>query len=944
MDGELLCHHVSKMNVLGSSKCQATPKFFNYKGKIIMRSFHYGVVLGVMSLSCVACASAATRAPGDSPLISIKTPVWNETVADSEVTATVKLRADADVSTFRAQLNGRDVSADFEQTSDCRNGLCDRKAYLRGKGFLHGMNALSVEVASSAGAEGDSRVQFDYEAPYIQSEPASKLTPSVAVSSVRFRSGGSPTDYKSYDIVVGPGPDFPEQVYLGSDLTCGAGINSVQVLVLQRKTLSPAATNARQCFSDAASLAAFLKTVPARDLVILNNFLGRMPNIDTRAIGGTNYAGSNINTNYYNAIGVAGATPGTAYESYQPDASHTPRLGLAHLTPLNGSLMLDTAMNYYFAPKDYPEIKVDTNAQDGCTTVYLNAHPNRQCVPANSLGAIFIIPVDRRLGQETDHYYLDTNSNDPVVRARAIGDLNYLLRVYYKPNDLLIISTVGVPFRSSSEVTLDLWQAISVLGGNGFALPKLTTPGSAYTLVTSNDPEFVTGKYSRESTTTRPGETGKLDLVLGRDKKNQYVLYQDYPGGLLTAFNGNVWPTTLFQTPTNWPAWTTGQAAAYTDLTSSNHYPALKDQLACQATVCPDVRQYYARNMSACIGPAALGPTIRNLVFQPDYGYTLDDFNEVKAQLSKEVGYVDAVATLCGFVREVVAGSQTTMKDQLTAVGNNIDSSLRQKALNAQIQVDQLARYANLASIGSLLPYVGSAFSATSTLLNASTLLVSTDTMIPGNFTYTLAQLQDKTNTLFNTRLSLLTTSLFTAVVNDYGKLSKIGGAIGEERTPWYFCSNCDNAPPPITALPTIALGAKRDYYQTLLPTAYDIDLFTEYPDPSPIRYQRSVVIFGGRTCVYPYGAFPEKSFWTYPAFSKPSAYDVYVLNEKGRNGNHAVPPSATLMSDLLDAPVIDQGSFTLNGGAGVNYDDLTRAGSGILQRPAYAPGITCTR
>jgi hypothetical protein len=370
----------------------------------------------------------------------------------------------------------------------------------------------------------------------------------------------------------------------------------------------------------------------------------------------------------------------------------------------------------------------------------------------------------------------------------------------------------------------------------------------------------------------------------------------------------------------------------------------LRDQLGCHEATCPDVRQYYAGKMSSCAAPTALGPTIRALVYEPGNGYTLDEFNAVKAQLSKEIGYVGGVATLCGFVRDVVTGSQATMKEQLITVGTNIDASLRQRAVDAQIQVDQLSRYANLASVGSLIPFVGGAFSATSTLLNASTLLVSTDAMIPGNFTYTLGQLQDSKNTLFNTRLSLLTTSLFIAIANDYGKLSQIGGAVGAQLTPWYFCGNCENAPPPVTALPTIALGAKRDYYQTLLPTAYDIDLFVEYPNPSPIRYQRSVAIFGGRTCVYPYGAFPEKSFWTYAAFNKPSTYDIYVLNEKGRNGNHAVPPSTTLLSDLLDTPVIDQGSFTLTGGAGVNYDDLVRAGSGIVQRPAYAPGITCTR
>jgi hypothetical protein len=912
--------------------------------RIKIRSRWYRTAARLMTVLGILCGYALGQTPGEAPLISLTAPGRNQTYTDNSVTATVHFRADADVSTFRAQLNGEDVSSDFQQTSNCQSGICDLQAYLSGNGFLHGANALSVEVESAEATAADDLVQFNYEAPLVESEPVSKLTPSVAVSSVRLRSGAPTNDYKSYDIVVGPGPDFPQQVYSGADLSCGAGLNSVQVLVLQRKTLSPETTNSRQCFSDATSLANFLNSVPAKDLVILNNFLGRMPNIDTRAIGGTNYAGSNINTNYYNAIGIAGAPVGTAYESYQPDNSHTPRLGEAFLPPLTGSLMLDTARNYFFAPKDFPEIKVIPGTQNNCSTITVNQQEQRQCIPGNSLGAFYIVAVDRRLGYITDHYYLDTNSNDPTVRKSALWDFAYLLRAYYKPGDLLAISTVGTPIRASSEVSGDLWHAITTLGGNGFALPKLTTTGSAYTLITSPDPNYVNARYPRESTTVRAGETAKLDLVFSRDKKNQFVLYQDYPGNVLTAFNGNVWPSTVFQQPQNWPAWTPGQAAAYADLTSSDHYPTLRSALACHAATCPGVRQYYSSNMALCSAPTSLAPVIHALTYVPGFGYTPDDLSAVKAQLTMEIGYEGAIASLCGYVRQLTDSQQTNLQRQLIAVGSNINSSLQQKAVNAQIQVDQLTRYANIASIGSVVPYVGGAFSAVSTLLNASTLLISTDANIPGNFTYTLAQLQDKNNAVFGAQLTMLVTNMFTAIADDWGKLSLIGAAIGEQRTPWYFCANCDNAPPPLTALPMIALGAKRDYYQTLLPTAFDIDYFTEYASASPVRYQRDVAIFGGRICIYPYGTFPENSYWNYTALYKPTTYDIDILNEKTRNGNYAVSPSAALLSDLVDAPVIDNASLTLSGGAGLIYDDFIRAGSNFTSRPAYAPGITCTR
>lgn len=70
---------------------------------------------------------------------------------------------------------------------------------------------------------------------------------------------------------------------------------------------------------------------------------GRMVGIETTAIGGNNYANTTTNISYCNAIGVAGAPAGTAYESYQPNDSHTPRVGVERLPALVSSLMLNAA-------------------------------------------------------------------------------------------------------------------------------------------------------------------------------------------------------------------------------------------------------------------------------------------------------------------------------------------------------------------------------------------------------------------------------------------------------------------------------------------------------------------------------------------------------------------------------------------------------------------------
>jgi hypothetical protein len=900
------------------------------------QGWKYKAAARLMMLMGVLGNHAFAQAPGDAPLIFITTPVRNQTYTDNIVTATVHFRGDADVSTFHAQLNGNDVTSSFQQTSNCTSGICDQQAFLSGDGFLHGANVLTVEVSGPDTIVADDRAKFDYEGPFVQNEPVSKLVPSVAVSSVRLEPGKPVNDYKSYDIVVGPGAGFPQTVYRGADLNCTAGNDSVQVLVLQRKTLAPENTNSRKCFGDASSLANFLAQVQKNDLVILNNFMGRMLNIDTRAIGGTNYAGTTINTSYYTAIGVAGAAPGTAHESYQPDNSHTARHGV--LVPLNGSLMLDTALNYSYTPKDFLEIKVNPGTDGNCASVTTSYERIPGCLGPNSLGAFLIAVVDRRTGNITDSYYLDTNSNDAAERAKAVGDMTWLMCCYYKPNDLMVITTIGTPFRDASQVTGGLWTVFMQYGGIGFNLPKLTTAGSAYTLITSNDPAYVSGRYARENTTVSGNGTGKLDLVFAKNRKNEMVLYQDYPGDFLTAFNGNVWPSTIFAQPTGWPAWTAGEGLAYADIP---RYADWRTDVGCDEDVCPAVREYYSSDMATCTAPTYLINVLSGLKYESGHGYTSDEFDRVRAQLRTELAYERGVASLCGYVKQLTDAQQTTLKQQLIAVGANIDSSLQQKVLNAQMSVGELSRFANIISVGSLIPGVGGAFSAISTVLNAGTSLVSVNSGIPDGFRYTLAELQNRNETVFGPQLTMLTTNLFTAIADDWGKLSVIGAAVQQQRTPWYFCANCDNARPPLTAIPTIALGAKREYYQTLLPTAFDIDLFTEFSNPDPRQYKRDISIHG-TMCIAPYRDFPTKSYWDYPALFKPATYDIYVLNEKARKANYAISASSELLDDLLDAPIIDDSALTLSGGAGVAYNDLIRADSKFTQRGYYQPGWIC--
>jgi hypothetical protein len=92
---------------------------------------------------------------------------------------------------------------------------------------------------------------------------------------------------------------------------------------------------------------------------------------------------------------VAGAKAGSAYESLQPNASHTPRLGRDHLPPLVGSLMLDTAQRYFFVPSSYPVAKVTPGemSEDHCASVEYGGSTYRNCKTSGSAGGFWIVAI-----------------------------------------------------------------------------------------------------------------------------------------------------------------------------------------------------------------------------------------------------------------------------------------------------------------------------------------------------------------------------------------------------------------------------------------------------------------------------------------------------------------------------------------------------------------------
>ena len=668
---------------------------------------------------------------------------------------------------------------------------------------------------------------------------------------------------------------------------------------------------------------------------------------------GSKYSGTGISTHYYNAIGVAGAPAGTAFESYQTNENHTPRLGRDALPPLIGSLMLDIRQNYYFVPSSYPELEVAAGTSDnhGCATFsYNGGAPATQCVWGPDIRGGFVIwAVDRLLGSVTDHYGLPTNSTHAVEAKKAIDDFAYLLNVYYKRNDLLVITTFGTPIGANALITPDLFFAINALGGTGILLPKLTTDTSTYTLISSRDPEYVRAHYPLQSSSPSGG-TGQVHAMLSRDRNNRFVLNTGASDQALSHTIGFPWTEVGFQQAQDWPAWTAGQQGAYEDLYSSeNHYPAIRERLGCAGIlVCQPIRSYYDGGIgSSGTAPGIVGFPYRTLIYHPNPNYTERDFDAVIQQLNIEGAFEANVYLLYGQFKAVTAGQTDNVQYQLSKLAQNIDVSLQKgNSGSTELVAYRLAQASAATGVFSIAPGIGPAFGAISVVLGAASAFVpAAASGVPdfSRYGYTLQQLKDQ-NLFVGTNAADSTNDLFTGIVNDWGKLSTIGGGYGSQNSPWYMCVTCSGSNVPTSALPAFSLGAKRRFYLALLPTVYSADSFVEQPQDNPKKIASRASAAGTEFCVAPYKDAPAASFWSNPSIRKPSTWDINIITQTARTQCAFCTwytlnfPSQALLDDLFNAPTLNGVSPAppLTGGSGLAQDQLMPSGGYLAQRPGY--------
>jgi hypothetical protein len=909
-------------------------------------------------LGAFAGSGAWAQSPGEEPLLSIVTPGFNSTQTGSTVSVRVHFGRNAIQSTFHAEIDGTNITNLFAPMGQCDEyAHCDLQTELPAAMLLSGTNIVTAVVNGPNESAAAGRTSFEFGGPSASSEPVSRMIPAVSVQSVYLPANADPNNINSYQILLGPGPGFPQRVYTAEGLNCSSGINSMQALVLTSQTLTPETKvgngSGQACFGSSATLATFLQGLPKNDVVIMNSFKGKMSNLDTRAIGGSQYTRE---TPFYNAIGVVGGSAGSAYESYQPNDNFKDSHELNHLPPLVGSLMLDVDHRYFFAPSQYKEVKVTPGemSEDQCASVEYGGSTYRNCNTSGGAGGFWIVSIDRLSGHVTDRYVLETNSNDAAKARQAISDLSYLLDNYYKSNDLLILTTFGTPIGVNAPVTASLYTAINNLGGNAFHLPQLKATGSSYLLISAPDQNYTSKHYQLESFETAGGpHYGPAHVLLSKNRTGQYVMNVGVQDQQQTNPFGFEWSEVLYQQAQNWPAWTVAQQKLYEDLTSSaDHYPAVRQALGCANSPCQPIRSYYVGGIGTPgTTPAVLSIPYASLQCYPgsaEYQCS-DDWVPVQKELAAEQGWARNVYTAYGQIMAITASSQDNLQMQLSDVASSIENSLYDNNPNSALTIQRLNQASAVAGLFSVLPGVGSAAGAVSATLNAAAAFIPVGaTPIPEQYSFTLRQLRDRTATVSGD-LQQGALAVFAAAVQDYGKLSTIGGAIGSQVAPFYMCLGCVDSKLPQASLPLFALGGKQSFYKALLPTAYSSDVFVEKKTDNPKSYGTYARLFDGYACYKPYGNAPTDTYWSFPSINLPATWDVFIVtrtatgNYPGTSIKTFTFPSQSLLNELFKAPdkTGTPPTYRLSGGAGLTHDDLMPIYGGYLnRRDGYlAPG-----
>jgi hypothetical protein len=856
------------------------------------------VVLVAAGAACHLAAAEST-APAERFVVTVPT---SDTFT-SDVPVSIEFGKDVVAETVKLRLNGKDLDADVLERANgcgkasrtgsprghantsamlCPPGVTLLAATLRaGDGLKPGENRLVATAINEDGSLDSKTIAF-FSTPPLEGDAhvvGGSLNYTPRSIGLTVTSGGAEPWVKittGWPAPATPDPDpnihpyYDTTLPLSTDTAC-ASTDVYQVVVLDRQ--APTNEIAYRCFGTDGDFNAYLKTLTSSELVIAGTTYMHNAGsaLDTSSIGGTNYGAANMPQPMgYVAIGVGGATPGTAYEDYyEADDALTPFPGYTWVDTnphATGTLNYDVNANFNFVPAEAQQFSVTpgnpATVQVGSITYGSSA------LQGSYQNGFFLVVLDRVALRpmfwnnggwalssvcRTDPIEDPSGcgmffpTGEPSAPGSPIQDLTNALNAL-SPRQLAILTTVGKPLTSGAAVDQAFAAAIARIGGTYYTMQSLGQAGRNFTLV-ANGPDpaalaktgnmtspFAKGVAEASNAFTQQKQSGALTGLFTRNQSGLYYAMQTAQQSSLTPA-----PATsidfsfhLMATPPNgdWPMTDTAAHVAAYHYISNQYLSAYPLNMSGAAAY--DLRYHYwslseavESNASWFDGTCPAGISTGS--------FTAADYCDVWNQLKAEMGALTAVRKLFGdnglrgiFTRnvapDVIAASYTIHEGEFTVaptanVGMNAANWLKMAA-----GIDSLMTLAS----GPAAPL----FAATGSLLNIGSAAYSLMAEKGGDLvqfesSYDVALGQADA---YATRLTQNLPSAYDAaadmIYSDWTKLAAVAAKADDTSSGWQITDAVSGD----AISDAIATGAQRALYVQIIPQTYQLDVQNAQP------------------------------------------------------------------------------------------------------------------
>jgi len=915
------------------------------------------------------------------PLLRIVSPERGTVTGADSVKVKIELGPDADAASLKVTLNGKNITSQLSSGS-CADGVCTETATVDSQdGLSDGSNVVRASV------EGGRHGLIDVRSSrfYLASHPLGD-TPGVQVAyytptSIGFRTfpaGGNgntslmiTTGYK--DQVSDPvqnypalpnskdpndpnGPNYSMIPKEDLQITMSCYAWHYQAIVLKRS--DPTVVETETCQNDEAGVESDFQSKMARplddtDLVVFSTTLNNttLSGLDTSMLGGTNY--SKVDAAHYPQqyvmLGVKGATPGTAHESYRvaadPQNTDFPKL--------TGTMLQDSNNNYNFVP----DLEADFQVISG-SNASIQVGSNTYTPPAKTTGMFWLMVLDRTVLQPVNTYnngnytacsgsgsqacgmLFDARSDGGKALAATINQIS--------DRNLIFLATTGCPFDKAGQASSELGQALHNIGGMSQSPIYMNdaSKGCGYSLVSVNDAKHVSFNQSQALSWTYFSTQKELGSVHGYLSKNNAGVYDvagkdqmlnktdlngdtilasavDYTFGHLGSQGRWEWPMTE----------TTGELAAYHDIS----YQLLSDQQVNETGYNDyDVRFFYTNQTNLVpkldsIIDARLGPNATNPIKQSSWDTaTGGEFNNMRQQILTEIQLADAAQGYLtgsdgnGGVRGLLNGTTDTALADASAVADAIgkDASQANSQIinsNASDQMNLIAGILSTASVvfsvipdeqqfGTVLGVMSGAFwtgSAAMTPLGDS----SSQQPIPGPgsvYDMRLAELTaDATD--YSEGLLAKYDATADAILSDWPKLVT-AGTLAETSGSGWSISSLKNAG---VLSASLQLGQRMSLWTQILPSVYGIRVADNETtnDPNKLGAEIPVDEPWDYECDAVFTTVPATSYTVYPNPGNQSNWDINVIAlgpTWSSDTNYDSPMSSDLSTMLTTNQTVD--------------------------------------